>query len=456
MDKYIGNKRVLLPAIFAFASEHCSDSTSLCDIFAGTTNVGRFFRNRGYQVISNDINRFSFVLGMTYLGLRTYPQFSRLRLSALPTRRTQEQMKAAFLSAAARDRGDFLPTDNVNDIWAGMERAIQVVGFLNELEPGRRLQGFIRNYYTVAGRKSRFESVRGTTGKRNYFSDSNAKKLDCILEQVRLWWLDGELTEEELYFLLTSILEEVVITSNVNGTFHDFNRNKLWPNALQTLFLRLPLVSPLRRGATVYCQDARTIVPYVAPHDILYIDPPYNFRQYTAYYHFLNFVAAYPFLSCVQSYLDDIAFVRGQNMSDDFTSEFSFRDQFIDSLQNLVASTSARYVIMSYYGARNHWNHWSQVDSRGDIGFEMLQDVFSNDALFTSACSTTVLQLRQNYQSRVGERKTLVDEYLFFGQRRRKPTRIKKAGPDVLLSRLNTHFGLHAFQPKQQTRRVCT
>src|SRR5205085_11794063 len=128
-----------------------------------------------------------------------------------------------------------------------------------------------------------------------------------------------------------------------------------------------------------------------------------NLRQYTAYYHFLNFVAAYPFLEDVDCYLRNLEYVRGQNMQDDFASEFCYRDKFIEALRHLIAQSKSRYVILSYYGGRNHWNHWSKKDKPTDYGLELLTQLFNDRTLFKSSISIPVLQLRQNYQSRVGE-----------------------------------------------------
>ena len=75
MEKYLGNKRSLLNDIYTFSQENCPDARSVLDIFAGTTNVARMFKEKGFTVYSNDANRFSQVLGRTYLELSHYPEF---------------------------------------------------------------------------------------------------------------------------------------------------------------------------------------------------------------------------------------------------------------------------------------------------------------------------------------------------------------------------------------------
>ncbi len=417
MEKYLGNKRILLPAIFEFVNANCPDAKSVFDVFAGTTNVGRFFRKKGFDVLSNDINRFSYVLGSTYLNLSKPLLFNGLPRSVRTHSAKMPELQRAFQMSAKRDGDQLFPLSKTGEIWEEMYPAACVLSYLNSIQEKNKKTsaGLILKYYTVFGDRSDYESQRGTKGKRNYFSQENAKKLDLILECVRAWWKEKLLTPGETLFLLTSILEEVTLVANVNGTFHDFNREKLWPNSMQTLFLRMPLAFASNVKAQLFRDDALKISKLVSPHDILYIDPPYNFRQYTAYYHFLNFIAGYPFLPSVENYLSGIEFVRGQNMKDDFTSDFCFKDKFIPTLRQLIANTPSKYVVMSYYGGRNHWNHWSKGVELHDEGYQRLSEVFFDQALFKKGSSKPVIELRQNYQSRIGEQKKMVDEYLFFG-----------------------------------------
>jgi adenine-specific DNA methylase len=447
MEKYLGNKRVLLKCIHDFVKTNCADSKSICDIFAGTTNTGRFFNNKGYQVFSNDINRFSFIIGRCYFGFKNYPTFSNLKL---PTQIiSQEESKIYLNKLLKKDNGLILSNFNLESFLSENSNALNVINYLNNIQDYRQPQNeFIKEHYTIFGSKSYFKSVRGTEGKRNYFSENNAKKLDLVLEQIREWYQLNLINNDEVCLLLTSVIEEVVLVANVNGTFHDFNRDKLWPNSLQKLTLKLPLYE-LGNDSKVYCNDALEISKEIPEHDILYIDPPYNFRQYSSYYHFINFISAFPFLENFNEYLSKIEFVRGQNMLDDFTSDFCFQEKFISAIKKLITSSHSKYVIMSYYGGRNHWNHWSKDEVATDIGFQKISSLFQDLEIFKTHKAESLFQKRQNYQSRVGEKKEHIDEYLFFGERQN----IKNAKTVLngikngknLLSIPNKNFGLQFF-----------
>lgn len=447
MEKYLGNKRVLLKCIDDFVKLNCPESKSICDIFAGTTNTGRFFNNKGFQVFSNDINRFSFILGRCYFGFKNYPAFSNLRLPTQPN--SIEESKIYLTKLLKKDNGLILSNFDLENFLSNNLTALNVINYLNNIQDYRQPQyEFIKDYYTVFGSKSYFKSVRGTEGKRNYFSEVNAKKLDLILEQIREWYHLNLINDDEVSLLLTSVIEEVVLVANVNGTFHDFNRDKLWPNSLQKLTLKLPLFE-LGNDSKVYCNDALEISKEIPEHDILYIDPPYNFRQYSSYYHFINFLSAFPFLENFEDYLSNIKFVRGQNMLDDFTSEFCFQEKFILAIKKLITNSHSKYVIMSYYGGRNHWNHWSKDEIATDIGFQKISSVFQDKNIFKSHKAESLFQKRQNYQSRVGEKKEHIDEYLFFGERQqiknRKSVLNGIENETNSLSIPNKIFGLHFF-----------
>ena len=447
MDKYIGNKRVLLTEIYDFVNENCRNSKSICDIFAGTTNVGRFFNNEGFQVYSNDINRFSFIIGRGYFGLKRYPKFSKLNIPKQTF--SIDEQKKYLLKQVKKDQGIILKKIDVNSFLEKNSKLLEIINFLNNINDYRKQENnYIKNYYTIFGSKSKFKSIRGTEGKRNYFSEDNANKLDLILDQLREWYKNDLINDDEICLLLTAVIEEVVLVANVNGTFHDFNRDKLWPNSLQKFTLKIPLFE-IGNNSHFYCDDALKIIGEIPKHDILYIDPPYNFRQYSAYYHFINFISAFPFLVNIENYLNNIEFVRGQNMLDDFNSDFCIQNKFLGALKQLISNSNSKYVIMSYYGGRNHWNHWSKEEIPSDFGYHEISKLFKDPKLFKSYKTEDLFQKRQNYQSRVGEKKQLIDEYLFFGERKKIQKNIQnqvdKIEKTKNLSIPNNNFGLSFF-----------
>lgn len=445
MEKYLGNKSSLLPLIDAFLQAQAPMARSLSDPFAGTTNVSRYFRVRGWRTAACDANRFSYVLAHSYLGTGRVPSFSSVRSKSADKAR-QLILRREFERAATKVGALYLPHQKAEDAFQSLSPLSCVLAQLQAIGELNDKAGPITNYFTQWGTKSGYESLRGSIGNRNYFSKSNALFIDGVLGSIRDWFRGGLIDLSETFLLLTSVLEEVVITANVNGTFHDFNRDRIWPNAEQSFLLRVPLISCTDTVAEVINADAISAAAAFGRYEVCYLDPPYNFRQYSAYYHFLNFIAAFPFLPDVDAYLDELSHVRGQNPKDDFASDFCYRDKFVGALRHLIDNADCEHVVLSYYGGRNHWNHWSRVETPTDEGLRIISSVFEDETLFRSAEIVPALDIRKNYQSRGGEQKELVNEYLFHGVRRARHRKVSAKSAQSL--RANDLFGLSdIFKP---------
>ncbi|HEU0194931.1 MAG TPA: DNA adenine methylase [Gaiellales bacterium] len=66
MIKYLGSKRLLVPAIGAIA--RALPVRSAADLFAGTTRVGQELRGAGLEVVSNDTTAYSEAFGWAYVA----------------------------------------------------------------------------------------------------------------------------------------------------------------------------------------------------------------------------------------------------------------------------------------------------------------------------------------------------------------------------------------------------
>jgi adenine-specific DNA-methyltransferase len=77
MVKYIGSKRVLVPAIAEVVGRLPVETA--CDLFAGTTRVGRELRRAGLRVHSNDLATYSEVLGQAYVAADDGVDRARIR-----------------------------------------------------------------------------------------------------------------------------------------------------------------------------------------------------------------------------------------------------------------------------------------------------------------------------------------------------------------------------------------
>jgi len=65
MIKYIGSKRVLLPVICDLVE--ATGSSTVLDLFSGTSRVGHALKKRGKLVTANDYNHYAYNLSLTYV-----------------------------------------------------------------------------------------------------------------------------------------------------------------------------------------------------------------------------------------------------------------------------------------------------------------------------------------------------------------------------------------------------
>ena len=153
-----------------------------------------------------------------------------------------------------------------------LKEKLKVIEYLNNLP--LRDDGFIYNNYC-------------SPADRLYFSDENGKKIDSVRMEIEKFKEDEDL----YYFLLASLIEsadKVANTASVYGAF----LKKLKKSAQKELVLEPAIYEENDNEHLVFRDDANNIIKNIKG-DILYLDPPYNSRQYGANYHLLNTIAEY-------------------------------------------------------------------------------------------------------------------------------------------------------------------
>lgn len=114
-----------------------------------------------------------------------------------------------------------------------------------------------------------------------YFSLDNARKIGAIREKIEEIASD----ENEKAVLVTSLLYAVDKVANTVGHYDAFRR-KL--DTIQPIRLLVPDFEPENNeNNEIYKEDANQLIRKISC-DVLYIDPPYNSRQYSDAYHLLE------------------------------------------------------------------------------------------------------------------------------------------------------------------------
>lgn len=117
-----------------------------------------------------------------------------------------------------------------------------------------------------------------------YFSEENARKIGVIREEIERI---AE-SEDERDILICSLLYATDKVANTVGHYDAFRKNL---DMLQPVRLSIPCVDySCNSNNEVYKEDANVLIEKI-PCDVLYLDPPYNSRQYSDAYHLLENLA---------------------------------------------------------------------------------------------------------------------------------------------------------------------
>lgn len=156
----------------------------------------------------------------------------------------------------------FLASVNVN-----LEKLGRKIEFLNSLETNQD------NYFSIH------------FGNR-YFTVKNARKIGLIRQEIEDMKADGEIKD----ILITSLLYAIDKVANTVGHYDAF-RKKI--DAVGDVKLLMPEIrQENNRNNEVYCEDANSLIRKIKC-DVLYLDPPYNSRQYCDAYHLLENLATW-------------------------------------------------------------------------------------------------------------------------------------------------------------------
>lgn len=273
---YIGSKYRLLPFISQIITDTAGDVSGMvfAELFAGTGMVAKRFKGLVKELMVNDLEPYSYVLNRNYIGNQQ-------------------------------------PFDHQD-----------LVAELNHL-PGEA--GFIYEHYCLGGGHG-----------RRYFSDDNGQKIDTIRQTIEAWYIAGRIDEDRYYFLLASLLESADRVANVASVYGAFLKH-LKRTAQQPLVLKPAIFEATPQRSAVYQQDANELITQIAG-DILYLDPPYNARQYGANYHLLNTIALY-----------DEFTPRGKTGLREYTrSDYCRTGKVAAAFEALIAAADFRYIFLSY------------------------------------------------------------------------------------------------------------
>lgn len=283
--KYIGNKTRILSFIEdCFKRENILKERSLCDIFGGTGSVGLHFKKLGFQITSNDIMTYSYIHQYANVKLNKMPEFKKIS------------------------------QDGIN-------------GVLQKLQNLDGYRGYAFENYAPSGHY-----------KRQYFSDANAMKIDAIRDKIEKWYINDLLSKDEYYILISSLINAADFVANISGTYGAYL--KIWRSmALKPLKLLIPNIYNNNSHNEIYQLNANDLISKIRS-DVLYIDPPYNSRQYAPNFHVLESLSIWD--------KQELVGKTGQRDYSNKKSAYCYKNKALTSLSELVRLSKSKYIVVSY------------------------------------------------------------------------------------------------------------
>ncbi|MDE7406395.1 MAG: DNA adenine methylase [Clostridiales bacterium] len=253
------------------------------DLFAGTGVVSAAFMQYGYSIIANDIQYFSYVI-----------------------------TKHVIENSGKLDE----------------QRCMQLIDELNNVDG---VEGFIYKNYC-------YEGTEGQEFRRMYFTEHNAKKCDGIRLAIEDMLGKNAINDNEYFFLLASLINSMDKYANTASVYGAYLK-QLKKSAQNEMKLTALPITDTKVQCQVYNEDISELVKHVSG-DILYLDPPYNARQYCTNYHLLETIARY-----------DNPVIYGKTGLREYADQksvFCIKSQVEKAFAELIKNAQFKYIFLSY------------------------------------------------------------------------------------------------------------
>ena len=172
------------------------------------------------------------------------------------------------------------------------------------------------------------------TNPAKYFTEANARRIDEVRMAIEV--ADNKKVKDCLLYCAIEALSRVSNTAGTHGAY----LKKIKSRAKKPFTLRM---EELTDGVVhAYSEDLFKILGNGLGEEILYIDPPYNSRQYGNNYHLYETFVRYDSPTLVgKTKLRD-------NWKDESGSEFCNKNNCMTFLKKVVEATSAKHIFVSY------------------------------------------------------------------------------------------------------------
>lgn len=210
-----------------------------------------------------------------------------------------------------------------------------------------------------------YNSINPDTLVDNYFSINFGDKFFDMKTSRLIGYIREDLetkrlilTDKEFSIILASLIYSIDRLANTLGHYEAYIKKTIIP---RKLILRMIDVNNFS-GAEIFQEDANQLARNIHT-DVVYIDPPYNSRQYSRFYHLLETLVQW-----TKPSLFGVAMKpKEENMS------AYCRSSAFTAFQDLIAHIDTRYLIVSY----NNTYKSKSSSSENKIKLEQIEEALN-------------------------------------------------------------------------------
>lgn len=218
-----------------------------------------------------------------------------------------------------------------------------------------KINNIIRDYNNING-EDLAENYFSKNFGGKYFSKNSAKIIGFIRENLEE--NKSNLTEREYFILLASLLYTIDKIANTVGHYDAYFKKDF----IEDIFFMRPIDPVEIKDVSIFQEDANLLAKRIQT-DIIYIDPPYNSRQYSRFYHVLETLVKWD-----KPILHGVALKpEPENMSD--YCRVTAKDKFAE----LVRDINAKYIVVSY----NNTYDSKSNSSKNKITLKEIRDILN-------------------------------------------------------------------------------
>lgn len=255
-----------------------------------------------------------------------------------------------------------------------------VAWFGSEKYDEEKIENLICYYNAVNPQEENYMSLNFAD---TFFSLADCRKIGFIREDIETNYKENKINARERAILLTSLLYAMDKIANTCGHYDAYIKGASFDRHLE---LSIPLASnDNNENNQCYNEDSNQLVERIEA-DLVYIDPPYNSRQYCDAYHLLENVAKWekPEVKGVALKMD-----RTSLKSDYCTSSAT------KAFEDLISKIKAKYILLSYNNMAEKGNGRSNAKISDDDIMRILSrkgkvKVFSEDYKAFSAGKSNI------------------------------------------------------------------